>query len=161
MFKQSSNRRPREARRGSAFCPQAKFRILSVWNCKIYTVSQKIWIMILWNICFSLLTDKDITHLRKDGSQADVHTQARGFLSSLKQVICTFFSHYEFDFSTFIVFCNSELDFSISCDAEDLSWRRDVSEGIVAGRGVSWLFCRLNTCVGVQQYNNKRRVDWR
>ena len=37
-----------------------------------------------------VLNDKDMTHLRKDGSQAEVHAQARGFLSSLHKVICTF-----------------------------------------------------------------------
>ena len=95
-----------------------------------------------------VLTGKDVTHLRKDGSQAEVHAQARGFLSTLHQDVCTLigFSHSEFDFCTFIFFVGSDFDFSISCDAEDLSWRRDVSEGIVAGRWVSWLFCRLNTC---------------
>ena len=94
-----------------------------------------------------MLTGKDMTHLRKDGSQADEHAHARGFLSSLNQVICLFISFYrfEFDFSMFIFFFRSKFDFSIFCDVEDLSWRRDVSEGIVAGRWVSWLFCRLNT----------------
>ena len=103
-----------------------------------------------------MLTGKDMTHLRKDGSQADEHAHTRGFLSSLHQNICTLivFSHSEFDFSTLYFF-----DFSISCDAVDLSWRRDVREGIVAGRWVSWLFCRLSTCEGVQQYNsNERRM---
>ena len=59
-----------------------------------------------------VLTGKDVTHLRKDGSQAEVHAQARGFLSSLHKNICTFivFSHSEFDFSTFIVLCRSEFD---------------------------------------------------
>ena len=94
-----------------------------------------------------MLTGKDMTHLRKDGSQAEVHAHTRGFLSSLHQNISTlivFFLIRSLISARLYFFVCSDFDFSISC-ADDLSWRREVSEGIVAGRGVSWLFWRLNT----------------
>lgn len=144
MFKQNSNRRAREARRGSAFCPQAKFRMLSAWNCKIYAICH-LWIMWLWNICW--LVKIWLTWGRMEAKQTSTRTQ-EGFCQ-----VCTkiFARLYLFLVLSLISACYnfscSEFDSSISCDAEDLSWRRDVREGIVFGRWVSWLFCRLNTWV--------------
>ena len=72
-----------------------------------------------------VLNDKDMTHLRKDGSQAEVHAHTRGFLSSLHQNFCTLivFPHSQFDFSTFIFFVDSEFDFNISCGRPELAER--------------------------------------
>ena len=118
--------------------------------------------MRLWNICW--LVKMWLTWGRMEAKQRCTRKQ-EGFCQACTKLFahlyffsfCVWFQHvYSF-------FCRSEfdfIDFSISCDAEDLSWRRDVREVIVAGRWVSWLFWRLNTCVLWCQFIVNDNNDW-